>query len=203
MKGKFTVIEGIDGSGKGTIIHSLKQWLTEQNVGFYLTNEPSSKGLRPVIKKMIASGSINNGVFDALLFAADRVYHVSSEIDPELKKGKHVICDRYYHSTFAYQNAQGEDLEWLMEVNKYARTPDLTLILDIPADVAVRRITFSDRNSQDRYEKIDFLNKVRKLYLKMPELLKDEDILIIDADRSPSTVFEDVKEIFYKKILKA
>jgi dTMP kinase len=78
----------------------------------------------------------------ALLFAADRLDHLDSEVLPNLRDGVTVICDRYYHSSIAYQSATGggpDAISWLRELNRQARRPDLTLVLDVPAKVAAER----------------------------------------------------------------
>jgi len=195
MPGKFIVMEGIDGSGKSSQVEFLINWLKQNNIKYYLTDEPSTKGLRDMIKKLVSDKTkLDDASLDALLFTADRRFHILTEILPELENNEFVICDRYYHSTYTYQQTQGMDLNWLISINKYAIKPDLTLIFDVPAEVAVKRIEKSGRDVIDKFEKAEFLEKLRKNYLKLPEQL-DEKIIIIDSNRTKEEIFEDVKKI--------
>ncbi|MEM1804670.1 MAG: dTMP kinase, partial [Nanopusillaceae archaeon] len=90
-----------------------------------------------------------------------------------------VISDRYYYSSFSYQsNYEDFNLRWLKTLHKYIIKPDFVFILDVPAEVALERI--KDRSEKTSYETLEFLRKVREKYLKLPKLLKDEKIFIID-----------------------
>jgi dTMP kinase len=199
MKGKFLVIEGIDGCGKGTQIKFLARWLRAKGLKVCLTDEPS--GLKKLIKIFVSEQTrLNDPVLDALLFTADRAFHINTEIVPALKRSDVVISDRYYHSTFAYQSTQGLDIKWLKEINRFALRPDLTIIFDVPADVAVSRILKDGRRkSFDKFEKLAFLKKLRSSYLKLPKRLK-EKIVIISANRQPQEIFADVKAVIQKQL---
>jgi dTMP kinase len=200
MVGKFLVIEGCDGSGKTSQIKRLVEWLKEENIDFYLTDEPSEKGLRTLIKSVVSSETkIDDGPLNALLFTGDRRFHILTEVQPEMDKGKLVISDRYYHSTFAYQSSEGMDLDWLININKFSIKPDLTIIFDVPAEVSMERIMTDQRKQFDKYEKLEWLSKIRQSYLKLSEKL-DEKIIIIDATRSKDEVFEDVKKAVFELV---
>lgn len=201
MRGKFLVIEGIDGCGKSTQVRMLTEWLEKNNIPFFLTKEPSEKGLRKMIKGIVAENTkLDDPVLDALLFTADRKLHIDTEIKPELESGKIVISDRYYHSTFAYQQTQGLELKWLREINKFAMKPDLTIVFDVPAEVSVERLSKdSTRKSFDKFEKISFLKRLRDCYLKLPSELKDEKVIILDANRQPGMVFDELKKMVIKE----
>lgn len=193
MSSKFYVFEGIDGSGKSTAAEIAYKHLRKKNIPCHITNEPSSKGFRPVIKQIIAANSyFNDARVDALLYSADRIYHLETEIIPALKEGKIVISDRYYHSTLAYQQVAGLDFDWLYEMNKFAKIPDKTIIFDVPPEVSLKRMKY--RKSSDKFEVLDFMKKLRIAYFNLPHLLKDEDIVIIDANRPRKMVADDVKK---------
>ena len=192
-RGKFLVLEGIDGCGKGTQLKLLVKYLESNGKKVYVTEEPSKLGLRRQIKEALANHNINSGAMDALLFAADRELHCEAEIVPNLRTHDFVISDRYYHSSYAYQVVQGMDRKWMMEINKHATKPDLTVIFDLPAEIGLKRVQQdTTRTSKDKFERADFLEKVRKSYLELPTIL-NETIMIIDANRSVETIFEDVK----------
>ena len=202
MRGKFLVIEGIDGCGKSTQVKMLTEWLGKNNIPFFLTKEPSEKGFRKIIKELVSDKTkIDDPALDALLFTADRKLHIDTEIKPALEEGKIVISDRYYHSTFAYQQTQGLELEWLREINRFALKPFLTIIFDVPAEISVERLSKdSTRKSFDKFEKSEFLSKLRENYLKLVQELKEEKIIIIDTNKAPELIFEELKGIMTREL---
>ncbi len=202
MRGKFIVIEGSDGTGKSTQLKLLVRFLRKKKYKVFVTDEPWKGGLRNLIKeKFIAKNSkINDGIMDTLLFTTDRRFHVLAEIIPQLKKNDFVICNRYYHSTLAYQRVQGADIKWLMEINRFSLKPDLTLIYDVPPSVSLHRIMKDNRKKIDKFERFNFLKRLRLNYLKLPKLLRKERIIIIDANKPVEKVFEDTKKVIKKEL---
>ena len=164
--GKFIVLDGIDGCGSTTHAQLLFEWLTNQGYSAMLTEEPSSRKVGAVIKELIKTQETTATV-DALLFAADRLDHVEKLIIPALNKGKVVVSDRYIESSIAYQTASGVEKEWVLELNKYVRTPDLTIILDITPELGLGRKAMVG----DKFEEIAFLHKVREIYLQRARAL--------------------------------
>ncbi len=196
MVGKLIVMEGLDGSGKSTQTKLLVEHLKKKGFQVHLTNEPSDKGLRKIIKDTISTKSkIDDPILDALLYTSDRRFHLKSEILPLLEQNFIVISDRYYHSTFTYQQAQGLDLDWLIDINKFSLKPNLTIIIDSNPEKALERISKENRQNIAKFEKLEFLKKLRGNYLNLPEKLKDEKIIIIDGDRPREEVFGDIKKI--------
>ncbi len=124
--GFFLVIDGIDGSGKSTQTKLLAEYFTQHHIPCYLTTEPSSNDIGKLIRQYLKKTDAPAAV-DALLFAADRVEHCSSQILPELKKKKIVISDRFLDSSLVYQSIQGKDqevsMEWIKELNKFQLSP--------------------------------------------------------------------------------
>lgn len=201
MQGKFLVIEGLDGSGKTTQIQFILAWLKQQGLKVYLTDEPSKIGFKNLIKKQLVGlkRKIDDAFVDALLFTADRRIHLQLEILPALNNHDVVISDRYYHSTFAYQGTQGLDLSWLIELNRFARKPDLTIIFDVPAEIALERLRGGKRIRLDKYEKLEFLKRLRQNYLKLPKVLK-EKIVVIDSSGTIEQTFDDVKKVIEREL---
>ncbi|MBU90433.1 dTMP kinase [Candidatus Woesearchaeota archaeon] len=101
-----------------------------------------------------------------------------------------VICDRYYYSTIAFQATQGLDGEMLIEINKDFLKPDIAFIMDINPETALERIKGREK---EKFEKLEFMNKLREKFLELPRLLKD-NIKIIDASKGINEVFEDIKK---------
>ena len=139
QRGKFIALEGIDGAGTTTQGSLLEQELTARGAPAHLTCEPSTGPVGKLIRQALRMelGQVDPAV-TALLFAADRVYHLRREVEPLLARGTHVITDRYVYSSLAYQ---GIDLEpaWVATANRLATEPDLTLYLRVEPELALER----------------------------------------------------------------
>ncbi len=198
MDGNFIVIEGIDGSGTTTQTRLLCKWLEKQNKEFIRTQEPVKEDLHigKVIKEHLLQDNDNHSPESiALAFAADRLVHLEDRIVPALEEGKIVVSDRYYHSSMVYQPEHGADLKWVREINKYARKPDATIIVDVPAEESVKRQQERDGGkSSIIFENPEFQSKIRQRYIDLEEIL-DENIYIVDGTRSIEEVHEDIVKI--------
>ncbi|ODS42940.1 MAG: dTMP kinase [Candidatus Altiarchaeales archaeon IMC4] len=155
----FIVLEGIDGCGKSTYAGMLVDWLNETHCAI-LTTEPTKNRIGSFIREILKGHVEVDAKTLALLFTADRYEH-QKEIKDSLDCGKIVVCERYYHSTIAYQSALGVDKKWIVEMNKFARKPDLALFIDVDPEVAVKRTS-----TNEIFENLDFLKKVRENYMK-------------------------------------
>ena len=108
-----------------------------------------------------------------------------------MSEGYDVLCDRYFASTLAYQSAAGMDIDWLKSINsKAVITPDATILMDIDPEVSLKRV--SQRGEMSRFEKLDYLRKVRKAYL---DIAREYNFRIVNADRDRDTVAEEVISI--------
>lgn len=189
-------MEGVDGSGKTTLAQALKE-----RIGNAVTTFEPTKGK---LGAMLRSGDFGKipPAAEALLFVADRAIH-TEEIKNNLDNGYWVICDRYFASTIAYQSASlGDeaDMEWLEDIQKCATIePDAVFLLDIDPSVGLSRV--DDRGiEKSRFEKLDFLMKVRSTYLS---LAKRHGYDVIDASRSAEEVLSDVVSILVRRGLLA
>ena len=162
MKGKFIVIEGIDGSGKTTQINQLSKWLVSsdlipENNQLIITREPGGTTLGQSIRSLLLDTSRENSpdsITELLLYAADRAQHVNEIIRPSLNKGDWVISDRFCGSTLAYQGyGRKLNIKLIKDLETIATqgiSPDITFLLDIPVEESIkRRATKKD----DRIEK--------------------------------------------------
>ena len=162
MKGKFIVLEGIDGSGKTTQINQLAQWLKETNLipennQLVITREPGGTELGQSIRSLLldtSKGKSPDSITELLLYAADRAQHINEIIRPSLIKGDWVISDRFCGSTLAYQGyGRKLDLKLIKDLETIATQglmPDLTFLLEIPVEESIkRRLSRKD----DRIEK--------------------------------------------------
>ncbi len=185
-RGVFIAVEGIDGSGKSTVVKTLANALP----GTYVTSEPSGSPIGRLIREWALRGGSVNPLVDALLFAADRLEHYEREIKPHLESGHVVLCERYVESSIAYQGAAGVEIEFLELINSKAPKPDLTIVLDVEPEEAIRRI--SDRHNVEKYERLDFLKRVRAIYLQRAV---ERGYPVIDASKSIDAVVEQVLKV--------
>jgi dTMP kinase len=161
-KGKFICLEGLDGCGKTTQAKLLVSKLENTYNAIY-TAEPSSGKIGQFIKDhCLDAGQRGSIIVEALLFAADRLEHVNSEILPALNAGKLVVSDRYVYSSFAYQGAAGLDLKWIERVNEHAIRPDLALFIDVQPETVIQRL----KPRKSVMENLETQRKVREVYLK-------------------------------------
>lgn len=206
-RGAFITIEGLDGSGLSTQASLLKDWMEKQGLPAYVTKEPTTGPVGGLIRLVLAKrlslsrSEADNDAVMALLFAADRTDHLATDITPKLEAGVHVICDRYYLSTFAYQS-RSVDLAWLRTLHVRCARPDLTILLDVPPAVCCQRIA-EHRWQVELYEQEAILEGVRKRYHEIAGLLRTEghDIRIVAGDGGRSiaqvhaAIIEQVKSI--------
>lgn len=195
-KGIFVVIEGIDGSGKGTQSKLLNKWLKEKGHSVFLTTEPTDGKVGKLLRVVLKEGNIKPETL-ALLFAADRREHLK-EIKTKLNEGKIVISDRYLYSSIAYQGAQGVDKRWIMEINKFSLVPDLVVYLDVSPEVGLGRISSKEsfrsiQKEKEYLEKKGFLERVRKNYLAQA---KENSLFVtIDAEKTLKEVQTTIRRV--------
>ncbi|WP_297089866.1 dTMP kinase [Thermococcus sp.] len=205
--GAFIVMEGIDGAGKSTQAKLLAKWFEEKGYDVVLTKEPTDTAFGKLIRKLVLTGG-REGIIDgarisheaeALLFAADRAEHVSKLIKPAVEAGKVVISDRYFYSSLAYQWARGLDLEWLIDLNRFAIRPDLVILLDLPVKESMKRI--NGRSIKTEFDKIAELQKrVRENYLKLAE--RFPEIRIVNALASVEDIHNDIVALVEHELFK-
>ncbi len=203
-KGRFIVLEGIDGSGKSTQAKRIAERLADLKVPVAPTFEPSEGPIGTMVRQMLSGRMITDQRTIALLFAADRTDHL---VNPEngvcrhLDQGRIVICDRYYFSSYAY-HSQYVDMDWVIRINAESAEilrPDLNVFVDVEPKVCLDRI-LSARDCLDIYEKNEILEKVRKNYLTAFERMKHEEhVVVVDGNGSEQEVedriWEQVKQI--------
>lgn len=180
-KGVFVVIEGLDGSGKTTQARLLtKRLYRSHNV--LLTAEPSRGKTGAFIRECCLYGEKRLPTeAEALLFAADRVEHVQSEILPALEEGRLVICDRYVYSSLAYQGSAGLSLDWIKTINARALQPDFAVFIDVPPERVLERL----QRKRSVMENLETQRNVREVYLKFVE---KGELVRIDGDKSRDVV---------------
>ncbi|MBQ8426779.1 MAG: dTMP kinase [Clostridia bacterium] len=186
MKGMFITFEGCEGVGKSRQIKMLERYLSDNNVKYYLTREPGGTAISEQIRSVILDGK-NTTMTDeceALLYAAARVQLLKEEIAPRLARGELVLCDRYVDSSLAYQGyARGLGVEFIEKINDYAIknfTPDYTVFLNLPPELAFKRKGGVDKTDRVELSGMEFHNKVYGGYLSLAQK-NSERYLVIDA----------------------
>lgn len=185
----FVVFEGIDGSGKSTVIGNIEKKILALGRLAHITSEPSSFNVGREIRTILKSGDNSNASHRimALLFAADRLNHVESEILPAVQRDEIVLCDRYKFSSMAYQSVKNE-MEWVESLNKFAVNPDLTIFLSVSVDNALKRID-SRLEKKEIFEKRDFLEKIDANYdFLIKKYGKEMKIVTLDGNESAGMV---------------
>jgi len=166
VQGKLVSIEGIDGCGKSTHTRLLARWLRARGYKVVVTDEPTNGPIGRIIKRILRGELKVPVAAEALLFAADRLYHLNKLILPAMRAGKIVITERYTYSSLAYQSARGLNLQWIAKINEKVLKPDLAVLIDVPADVGLRRI--KGVRELDTFEKdLKLQQKVRVNYLSV------------------------------------
>lgn len=175
----FVAVEGIDGAGKSTAISRLAQLLPR----VYVTAEPSRGPIGRLIKEWALRGGSVDPHVDALLFAADRIEHYRREVEPRLREGYIVVTERYIESSLAYQVAAGVAPDFVACINSAVPRPHLTVILDLPPEVAVARL--AARTHSEKFERLEFLRRVREIYLARA---RERGYPVLDATEPPEEV---------------
>ncbi|MCC6815050.1 MAG: dTMP kinase [Saprospiraceae bacterium] len=186
-KGKFIVFEGIDGSGKSTQAKLLAEFLNSMNLKNHLTSEPTKRPVGKMIRQIFSEELTMDNLVVAGLFVADRLDHLTNSEDGILhfiNQGKHVISDRYYLSSYAYQGTFAP-MNWIIESNQMARTllkADITFYLDLNPYESMKRIQ-AQRESKEIYENLEILKKVHANYQEVIRIFRsDENIVVLDAN---------------------
>jgi dTMP kinase len=189
-RGRFIVLEGIDGAGTTTQTDRLVEHLRRRGRMAAGTREPSGGPIGRLLREILlgqhrsTGGAAVGGTTMALLFAADRLDHLQREVEPLLASGTDVVSDRYLLSSLAYQ-AEEADRSWVASLAREVRAPDLTVLVDLPVEVAARRREKAGRPTE-RYDADLFLAKVAENYR---QLARDQpNMVIIAGDRSPDEV---------------
>jgi len=198
LRGKFVVLEGLDGAGTTTQASRLADVLRARHVPVRVTREPSDGPIGTMVRQVLAgrivlpAGRAPGWTTMALLFAADRMDHVEAEIEPFLAQGGTIISDRYDASSLAYQSVVSgrggsETVEWIRALNRHALRPDLTIVLDVSADVAAARRQARGEPSQ-LYEQNETQRALAVFYKDLETHMRGDRVVILSADGSVDEV---------------
>lgn len=198
-KGLLISFEGLDGAGKSTQVEMLSTWLSEHKVSFIRTREPGGSELGLAVRKLILDPPEQlDTLAEAFLFQADRAQHFANVIIPSLKAGNVVICDRCFDSSMVYQGiVKGLGSSFIEDLSMMAtrlHAPNLTILLDMPAEEVHKRRENTQEVTRFDKESVQFHERVRKAFLlqarNYPRRIK-----LIDATQSTKDVYEQVVKL--------
>ncbi len=191
-EGLLIVLEGVDGAGTTTHTTRLSDTLRSR-IAVRATREPTAGPVGALLRHALTGRLVTPGELTArapgwttmaLMFAADRMDHLEVEILPMLREGVSVFCDRYYHSSVAYQSLTaggGHDaIAWIRELNRHARPADLTLVLDVPAKVAAERRR--RRGGRELFDDEQLQAQLCDFYAQLERHFPGERIVHVNAD---------------------
>lgn len=190
--GRFVVLEGIDGAGTTTQAAKLVDRIRKNGLAVRGTREPSDGPIGSLVRQVLTGrvvkpgGRAPNWATMALLFAADRMDHVESEIEPFLSSGGVIVSDRYDASSLAYQSVSsgrgGEQaVDWIRQLNRHAMRPDLTVVVDLPPDVAAARREARGEAAQ-LYEQNEVQRALAAFYRDLAKHMPDDRIVVVDGE---------------------
>ena len=196
-KAKFITFEGVDGAGKSTHLNWFAETLRHRGLDVLVTREPGGTPLGERLRDILLNQPMHAETEALLMFAA-RLEHIETVIKPALARGTWVVSDRFSDASFAYQGGgRGVPLEKLEQLERWVHAdlqPDLTLLFDIPVEVARQRL--SNNATLDRFEqeKGTFFEKVRQAYLQRCQK-NPQRFALIDAAQTPEKVKADLEKM--------
>jgi dTMP kinase len=198
VKGKFITFEGIDGAGKSSHVEWLAGHLRDKGRTVNVTREPGGTELGEMLRELLLGTPMHLETETLLMFAARRE-HLAKLIEPALSGGEWVVCDRFSDATYAYQGGgRGLDRSKFLQLEQWVHghlQPDLTLLFDLPLDVARERIVLANR-VLDRFEqeRVDFHERVRQAYLERAHASASR-IRIVDGQQSIDEIRAQLKKL--------
>ncbi len=204
IPGRFLTIEGIEGVGKSTQVARLSEGFNERGIAHVVTREPGGTPLAERIREMVlldsAGGESMPPTAELLLMFAARAVHLTNFVEPNLRAGRWVVCDRFIDATYAYQGGgrrlNVEHIRQLETMVVGARRPDLTVLLDAPVGQALERVRRRNAGSADRFEseRAEFFERVRDAY-RARAAAEPTRIAVVDASQSVDRVASQILEL--------
>lgn len=223
LRGKFIVLDGPDGSGKGTQLERLAALVEQAGGRCCRARDPGGTVIGDRIRHVLLGYDLStmDARCETLLFMASRAQLVAEVIRPALAAGQTVLCDRFISATCAYQGAAGMDVADVLTLGRLAvgdTWPDLTIILDVPPELGFERtgrkphhaackdaggqLSIFDGAAPDAMERrsLEFHRRVRELFRALPEVYP-APVVVVDAGRDPDAVWADVQEALARAAL--
>lgn len=194
-RGKFVTVEGIEGVGKSTVVPHIRNVLEQQGIGVCSTREPGGTELAEAVRNLLLADWKETLLpqTELLLMFASRTQHVATVIEPKLRTGEWVVCERFTDASFAYQgggrNIPSKYIESLADLSHGELWPDLTLYLDIDVELSFAR---TRERTKDRIEQedLEFFNRVRSSYRELAS--REPRVVTVDASQPLEDVYQAV-----------
>jgi dTMP kinase len=207
-KGLFIALEGIDYCGKDTQIEKILSWFEELRLDYRSSSEPNGNNPEGADIRLILQGKKEKpeDLEFQRMYVLDRRRDILERIKPALDAGKTYLINRYALSTIAYGMLSGKPAETFFGLHDEILGssmiwPDVTILMDISAKESMRRLT-KTKNVPESFEKLEFLEKIRKNYLSLVKhpRMKDHPIAVVNGERTEDEVFEDIRKIIVSKL---
>jgi dTMP kinase len=210
VTGYFITVEGIEGVGKTTQIGAIRAWLERRGRRVVTTREPGGTPFAERVRELVLKPQDErvSAVTELLLMFAARSAHLDNLVRPALKEGAVVVCDRFTDATYAYQGSgrgvSEEAIRALEQLVQGALRPDLTLLLDAPAEIGLARAAGRRDFGGDRFdsERVEFFRRVREAYLARA-LAEPARMAVIDARRGTAEVTADIERLLAERLSSA
>lgn len=195
---QFITLDGIDGAGKSTNLAVIKAWFEQHNLPVLFTREPGGTPLGEELRSLLLNPETQVSLrTETLLMFAARQQHIEDVILPALNEGIHVVSDRFTDATYAYQGGGRHiplsDIETLENWVQGSFHPDLTILLDVPLEVSLNRITRSREKDRFEQEEAEFFTRVRHTYLQRAAK-HPEKYAVINSNREKGDVRNDIEQ---------
>jgi len=196
-RGRFITFEGIDGAGKSTQIDVVADALRARGIEPVITREPGGTPLAETLRTLVLNEPMGPATETLLLFAA-RSDHLERVLRPALAAGQWVLCDRFTDATYAYQaGGRGMSTERIAALEQWVHTdlqPDLTLLFDVPPEIAAQRLATARTADRFESEQIAFFGAVRQRYLERAAAYADR-FFVVDSTASPDVIRGQLTEL--------
>ena len=196
-RGRFITFEGIDGAGKSTQIQVVADTLRARGIELVITREPGGTPLAESLRTLVLNEPMDAATETLLLFAA-RSDHLERVLRPALAAGRWVLCDRFTDATYAYQaGGRGVPAERIATLEQWVHPdlqPDLTLLFDVPPEVAAQRLTQARPADRFESEQTGFFDAVRRHYLERAATFP-ERFFVVDSTASPADIREQLTNL--------
>ena len=194
---KFITFEGVDGAGKSTHLAWFTDALRQRGIDLVLTREPGGTPLGEKLREILLHEPMHAETEAMLMFAARRE-HLEQVIRPAMEQGTWVVSDRFSDASFAYQGGgRGVSIAKLEQLERWVQDdlqPDLTLLFDIPIEVARQRLASNASLDRFELEQGEFFERVRQAYLARAAK-KPQRFIVIEAEKSISEVKQKLSEV--------
>ena len=190
MGAKIIILEGSNGSGKTTQSLMLKEFLERNGFKVKMLKSLQRKNIGKFVREeMIKEEGVYGNESVCIAMASDLMEEIDREVKKRIEDYDFIVFDRYYYSTFVYQGLKGVRRDWIKELYRYALKPDIVFVLNIDFEDFIERV----KEKENVYEKdVEFQKKVIKEYLRIKEILPEEDFVMVDGKKGKEEINKEI-----------